>query len=296
MKNFILLLFIFSILSCSKSYKYIEVVSQKSTYGSSYEESKEGPVVITAKNDSLAYIEAYKKFCIAQKVYNDMSAGGLVYAKKPTDFILLNENGNKIFPFIHTGTLDSIKNEIMSLETGIKKYLSTARSANQVQKPVDSATIKKLSPLFSFKKDEFDPREVTWIKHKSSPKYVDQNGIYCYFMKDVYGVSNLRIQIQYYADDWLFIKKYQFSIDGQAFEFIPQNVERDSGNGGHIWEWCDEYISTYNTELIKSLANAKTAKIKFIGNQYHKIKTISQKEILRIKETIDLYIAMGGSL
>jgi hypothetical protein len=116
-------------------------------------------------------------------------------------------------------------------------------------------------------------------------------------MKDIDGVSNFRLRIQYYSDDWLFIRKYQFSIDNKAYEFIPNNVETDSGNGGYIWEWCDENIHSNNDiELIKALSNAKTAKIKFIGRQYHDIKTISQKQIKGIKDAVNLYLAMGGSL
>ena len=39
-----------------------------------------------------------------------------------------------------------------------------------------------------------------------------------------------------------------------------------------------------------------TEKIKFIGRQYHDIKTISQKQIKGIKDAVNLYLAMGGSL
>ena len=46
-------------------------------------------------------------------------------------------------------------------------------------------------------------------------------------MKNIDGVSNFRLRIQYYSDDWLFIRKYQFSIDNKAYEFIPNNVETD---------------------------------------------------------------------
>ena len=54
--------------------------------------------------------------------------------------------------------------------------------------------------------------------------------------------------------------------------------------------------SNNDIELIKALSNAKTAKIKFIGRQYHDIKTISQKQIKGIKDAVNLYLAMGGSL
>ncbi len=52
-----------------------------------------------------------------------------------------------------------------------------------------------------------------------------------------------------------------FLLTIKAYEFIPNNVETDSGNGGYIWEWCDENIHSNNDiELIKALSNAKLQK------------------------------------
>lgn len=296
MKNTLLLiLLIFAFSSCNKSYKYVETVKEKSLFSNSYNEKEEEPKTISSKNDSLAYLEAYQKFCISKKVYKDMTNQGIEFVNIPIKFSLYNSNGEKVNPYINQSTLDNIKNNVMSLDDNIGKTISDIKK--EKQNPIDSITVKKISSLFTFNKDEFDPRELTWIKPKSAPQYTNQNGIYCYFMKDIDGVSNFRLRIQYYSDDWLFIRKYQFSIDNKAYEFIPNNVETDSGNGGYIWEWCDENIHSNNDiELIKALSNAKTAKIKFIGRQYHDIKTISQKQIKGIKDALNLYLAMGGSL
>lgn len=93
-----------------------------------------------------------------------------------------------------------------------------------------------------------------------------------------------------------FFYKCQFSIDGKAYEFIPQKTETDNGDG-YIWEWFDEPIMTSEeVSLVKALASAKNAKIKFIGRQYYDIKQIPKSELESIKNTIDLYIAMGGEI
>lgn len=297
MKKILLFLLMFGLLGCNgnKPYKYVEIVNEKSLFGNSYDEKEKEPIVINAKNDSLAYLEAYKRFCISQKVRKDMADAGQDLATIPLKFSLYNSKGEEVYPYIESATLDSIKKEIMKLKTGIKESLSAAKKKKQ--KPIDSVIVKKLSPLFNFEKDEFDPNELTWIKPKSAPQYIDQNGIYCYFMKDINGVSNFRLRIQYHADDWLFIRKYQFSIDGKAYEFIPNNVETDSGNGGRIWEWCDEEMTQdSDIEIIKALSMAKKAKIKFIGRQYHNIRSITKQEINGIKDALDLYNGMGGGI
>ena len=170
-------------------------------------------------------------------------------------------------------------------------------SSNQKNIPdkVDSAKIKELLPYFSVKKDEFDPNGRIVYKPKSAPQYINRNGIYCYFFVNNGSPGPLRFVVQYYADDWLFFKKIQFSIDDNAYEFVPLNTETDNGDGGKIWEWFDESLTPTDQDLIYALSEAKTAKMKLIGRQYHDIKAISKAQITDIKRTLDLYHAMGGN-
>lgn len=298
MKKILILSVLCAILcSCNKNkqYKYIETIRQKAILGG-FEEKNKDAEIITALNDSLAYIEAWNKFFISKKVSKDMLKEDMQFAQIPISFKVLDKDGNIVVaPNISQHLLDSIEAHIMGLDSGLHDAVTKSKNKKN-NGLIDSSKIKKLSPLFVFKKDEFDPNGKTWIRPKSAPKYVDMNGIYCYFMKNNNGVSNFRLQIQYYADDWLFIRKYQFSIDGKAYEFIPMKVERDNGYGGKIWEWCDEAVTDNDVNFVKALAKAKSAKIKFIGDQYYNIKTIKTKELQSIKNTIDLYIAMGGKL
>ena len=130
---------------------------------------------------------------------------------------------------------------------------------------------------------------------KSAPQYINRNGIYCYFIVTDGTPGPLRFVVQYYADDWLFFKRVQFSIDGNAFEFIPLKTETDNGDGGKIWEWFDEALTSSDQDLIYALSNAHSAKMKFLGQQYFDIKNISQSQITDIKRALDLYHAMGGT-
>lgn len=168
---------------------------------------------------------------------------------------------------------------------------------NEITKPIeepkiDSARVKELKPFFNFKKDEFE--NYTWVIPKNSPKYIDVNGIYCYFALNGTTASNLRLKIQYAADDWLFIQSYKFSIDGMTYDYTPDNIERD--NDSSIWEWSDKRLDMYDQSLINALLMAKKAKIRFVGKQYHKDKTITQQQLLSIKRTVQLYRVMGGSI
>lgn len=286
MKKILLLAVIVILGSCNKTYKYVETVKEKSLFGNSYEEKDDEPETISAPNDSIAYLEAYEKFCISVKARLEVKKQIGETFSIPTHFTLYNSENEEVNPYINPETLNEIEERIMSL--GMEKP-----KVQEVR--VDSAKIKELSPFFDFKKDEFDPKGTTWISPKSRPKYVNRNGMYCYFSTTEGELSPIRFQIQYYADDWLFIRKYQFSIDGNAYELIPDDVETDH-SGGKIWEWCDQAIRGDDMQIIKALAGAKSAKIKFVGRQYSEVKTITSKELESIKNVLDLYIAMGGSL
>lgn len=193
--------------------------------------------------------------------------------------------------------------------------------------------IARCSPLFSETKDEFSDR--VWVKPKSAPKYTNRNATYCYFMT-VDGVpSNLRFRFQYHSDNWLFIRNMIFNIDGENFRIAP-DMETDSGNGGRIWEWCDEMV--YNSSLaddmevtkenidiiakakameviekhanssdgveyteinkafIAKIAYAKSVKIKMNGSQYYDTRTLSAAEIKSIRDTYEYFFALGGTL
>ena len=160
---------------------------------------------------------------------------------------------------------------------------------------VDSLKINELSPLFRFEEDDFSVEGKTCIIPKTAPKYINRNGIFCYFSKTRDGIMDFRLRIQFHSDEWLFIKKYNFSIDGIAYEYVPYDVETDSGDG-KIWEWIDVAVENQElVDIIKAISSAETAKIKFVGRQYSDIKSISKKELISISNTIQLFEAMGGT-
>ena len=74
--NFIIELeIILFITSCTeKKYSYVEVVKEKDLFEKSFIEKELEPEDIFAINDSTAYIEAYRKYCISERVYNQMKA------------------------------------------------------------------------------------------------------------------------------------------------------------------------------------------------------------------------------
>lgn len=143
-----------------------------------------------------------------------------------------------------------------------------------------------------------DIKEITWYRDKTSPQYNNYNGFFGYFGKSNTGSPFLRLRIQYAADDWLFIEKYIIKVDGVTYEIEEEKygeIETDNGNGG-IWEWLDRAVTKRELEIMKAVANGKSVKIRFIGKQYYKDKTISSKQKRALRNVIDAFEAMGGNI
>lgn len=95
MKIIYFLVLIVTLSSCKKNYTYTEIIDEKSIFGEVEETTKE-PEIIKSKNDSLAYIEAYKKFQISLKTAKEMKeASGNIY-KYPKDFQIENSEGKSV--------------------------------------------------------------------------------------------------------------------------------------------------------------------------------------------------------
>lgn len=149
---------------------------------------------------------------------------------------------------------------------------------------------KKLTPLFSEKKDDFE--SFSWVSPKSKPQFSNVNGFYCYFAKDSSGVHNLRFRGQYANSDWLFVDALKFNIDGETIDYYPNDVSRD--NDSTIWEWYDDLVDAKAFILLSKIANAKSVKVRWIGRQYKEDRTMSSANILSIKNTLAYYKALGG--
>ncbi|WP_114790433.1 hypothetical protein U0035_14240 [Niabella yanshanensis] len=297
---FVLLLIVMASCENKKSYSYVEIVDEESLFGG-YNRKEKDAEIIKASSDTSAYLEAYQKFCISLKVNKDMQTSlGKTYSI-PKSFKLYDGNNNEISGIIFLNKEvreNEIQERIFALKNSVQESVDRNKKEQQESfvktATVDSAKVTQLEKSFRIKKDEFSNNNKKWYRHKSAPIYSNANGLYCYFMTENGVPDNFRLRLQYYSDDWLFFSRVQFSIDGKAYEYIPTNVETDSGDGGYIWEWFDEAVSASDKELINALANAKSAKMKLIGRQYYDTKTISEGQINGVKQTLELYKAMGG--
>lgn len=216
--------------------------------------------------------------------------------KKFIIFLLMLVAGIVSFQFCDKKATEEIEKQRVSAEREqfIADSLEAVRIAMLSSK--NGEIIKNSSANFRIDKDEF--RDLTFIEPKSAPKYRNRNGVYCYISVNEKNIpENLRFVFQYYADDWLFIERMTFNVDGENISVYPLNKHRDCGDGGMIWEWCDEVVDTHvdtNPSFIEKLSNATSVKVKLSGSDYYDTKTLSAAQIKSIKDTYELYLSLGG--
>lgn len=157
------------------------------------------------------------------------------------------------------------------------------------EKPImtDSIWSSIIGNKFRVDKDDF--KKSAFYYHKSSPKYVNQNWIYPYLGKSENNIW-LRLKLQYEADDWLFINKVQFLIDGEVIDYANGSFDRDN-SGGRIWEWGDLKVDASGAAILHIIAESKVTKVRYTGNQYHNDRTITVREKKVMKETLATYLA-----
>lgn len=198
--------------SCNKTYKYVETVQEESILGG-IETKESTEKIIGAPNDSTAYIEAYKKFCISIKINKDMEQSLGNTFSTPLSFKLYNEKDEDITNttlFVsRTKSEKEIEKQINSMENSIQRAVDSNKKeeTENFKKTVkiDSSAIENLEKYFRKRKDEFSKTQKTWYEPKSAPTYVNKNALYCYFQTEEGIPTNLRFKLQYLSDEWLFI-------------------------------------------------------------------------------------------
>jgi hypothetical protein len=149
----------------------------------------------------------------------------------------------------------------------------------QQKKALRASSLAKMYKKF----DEFN--STTWYQDSSSPRYTNRNAFYLYFGSSGSGSNPLRLRVQYYDDDWLFIDSAQIAVDGKIYDLNFTEWKRD--NDSMIWEWADEVLS--DREMIEAIVKSKRAVIRFDGDQYYDTRTISPTEKRALRNVLDAH-------
>ena len=179
-----------------------------------------------------------------------------------------------------------IEGELIKEEQIKKNKIKIEQVTNKMRKKVDKL------------------ENITWYRDKTSPQYTNYNGFFLYIGDRGINYPSLRLRIQYKGDSWLFIEKYIIYVDGLKYKTIETkygDVERDNGTGG-VWEWLDIPVNKNSDDiindfdLVRAIVNGEDVKIKLIGKQYSKVRTITKKQKNALKNVLEVYKVLGGDV
>lgn len=133
---------------------------------------------------------------------------------------------------------------------------------------------------------------VTWFHHPGQPQYTNSRSTaYLYIgRRGGDGRPWLRMQVQYAASDWLFVNRVIAWHDGVKETLVSGRFERD--HHSTIWEWMDVAPDGYQLEVLRSLATAREAILRYEGSQYKRDVTLSSGDKRAILDMIAAYEAM----
>lgn len=174
-----------------------------------------------------------------------------------------------------------------------KILLIEEKKRNEVERKEKQRLANATSKM---RKKTDDMNGITWYHDKTSPRYTNRNGFFAYIGKKENSNPWLRLAIQYSADDWLFIEKYVIKVDDKTYTISEKKygeIETDNGSGG-IWEWLDRKVGKSEMEIIKAVAEGKSVKIRYVGKQYYKDRTITSTQKRALRNVLNTYESLGG--
>ena len=203
-----------------------------------------------------------------------------------------------------TRTEDEFSSAISELEIG-KKYSVTVFRQIELRGKVtwkkDTVKVEPVSLrdvyLNALRQEKDEVTDDASYKHHDTTKFVNnQSEFYCYFTSTKSAKPKLRLNIQYVANEWLFIRRIIIKADDKTFTLDGlglRDIERDNGDG-KVWEWHDRPVGIKEREMLNAVANAKRVILRCEGEQYQKDRELSDAEKRRVFTVLIAYRIMSA--
>lgn len=179
-----------------------------------------------------------------------------------------------------------IDNSTTSKNDSIEAYNKEKREQEQEEKIKDF--IKKVKKNYKVTYDDIE--KIYWVYDRSNQIDVTKNGFFVYFSMTESSFLP-RIKIQYFGENWLFVKNYSFKIDNFVIDYEPRKTVEKDNSYGFVWEELDESpINDVRLDSIwKMLERCDNAKIRFKGDKYYTDKKISRTQLKSLIKMRQLY-------
>ena len=108
----------------------------------------------------------------------------------------------------------------------------------------------------------------------------------------------LRMKTTYFGDDWVFYDSVKVMVDDQII--YEKNFRRSdiatNNSGGSVWEVADFVVDDAELRALTAIASAKSATIRFSGNERRHDHEITKKERRDIQRVLEVYSELSNQL
>ncbi|MDE7347336.1 MAG: hypothetical protein K2N48_11450 [Muribaculaceae bacterium] len=156
----------------------------------------------------------------------------------------------------------------------------------------DSTVRAELLPEFSEELNA-DSSGASLYAVKSAPKGHRHNTAFLSFRVDNGTAREIFLNVGYFGNDWLYIKRASLLIDNDEPIDIsmPNEVPSNVNSDATCSEW---FTSELYSNTLEKLLDAKSISIKLFGDEKEKLIKLSPKQVADMQKTIRLYQAFGG--
>jgi len=176
-----------------------------------------------------------------------------------------------------------------------QERLKKEREVEAERKRIEAEKQEKLKALNKLKKNFDDINGTTWYKNPYFTHYTNSNYTSIYIGNKP-NISWLRLTMSYTGEDWIFFEKVFLSYDGNTWEVpFDKYKEKETDNGGGVWEWIDVSVPEHRIEFLMGLANSKNAKMRLSG-KYTKTRNLTWNERQGIKDVLNGYKALKDGI
>lgn len=143
----------------------------------------------------------------------------------------------------------------------------------------------------NMKKSSDEIKGITWVSHRNAPILAKYVSVYFGSSKGSVESYPLRLKLQYYGDDWLFVRSVTVKADDKVYELGKLDFERDHSSGS-VWEWIDMPVKDH--EMLSHWMTAKRVVVRFNGAQYYNDFTLPKSQQTQLSEVYQAWKVMGG--
>lgn len=125
----------------------------------------------------------------------------------------------------------------------------------------------------------------------------NSNALFFYLDCNGNRAEELRMRVQYVADDPLSYDKIEFVIDGFLYQYVPRKKTHGRIGAKLYWEVSDDALNSDDKDLVYALSHCSWARAKLIGKDgINHVKVLTTEQLKSFYNALELFRALGGEL